>query len=125
MGGCFHFTKGNHFGFGRVAETGIGTALISHRQRSAFIGLRDGNRHRQLAPVDFTFAVKFVFVRYPGGQLEWTYLRLSGRNADLLAIEVVTLFYLPVEIQVMLVLLKIEDKSLVGRREIRAAGRVK
>ncbi|MNP21357.1 hypothetical protein D3C76_1139700 [compost metagenome] len=99
--------------------------MISHRQGRAFIRLRDGDRHRKLTAVDFAFAVKFIFVRHPGGQLEGTNLCLSGRNTDLLAVEVVPLFHLPVEIQFMLILLKIEDKSLVGRREIRAAGCIK
>jgi len=125
LGSGSDFAEGNNFGFGRIAQTGIGTALISDRQGRAFIRVGDGDRYRQLAAIDFAFAVKFIFVCHPGGQLEWANLRLSGRDGDLLAIEVITLLHLPVEIQFMMVLLKIEDKSLVGRREVRAAGCIK
>jgi hypothetical protein len=52
--------------------------------------------------------------------------RLPGQgNAHLLAIEVIALFHLPGEIEIVLVLLKIENKRLVGRNKVRTAGRVK
>jgi hypothetical protein len=45
------------------------------------------------------------------GQLKRANVRLGRGNADLLAIEVITLFDLPGQIQVVLVLLKIETNA--------------
>ena len=91
----------------------------------AFGGLIHRHGNRQLAPVDFAFAVKFVFVGDASRQLEFADLRLSGGDADLLAIEVISLLHIPVESQFVLVLLKIEDESPIGRGEVRAAGCIK
>jgi hypothetical protein len=44
------------------------------------------------------------------------------RNADLLAIEVIALFHLPGEREVVLVLLEIENKRLVGRNKVERPG---
>jgi len=71
--------------------------------------------------VDFTFAVKLVFVPLARRQLRLADFRIGWRDADLFAIEVVPVFDLPVEAEIVLVLLEVEDKRLVSRNKIGAA----
>ncbi|MNV25689.1 hypothetical protein D3C71_1167940 [compost metagenome] len=75
--------------------------------------------------VDFAFAVELIFVPLARRQLRLANRRIRRGETDLLAIQVVPVFDLPVQIQIVLVLLEVENKRLVGRDESRAAGRVK
>ncbi len=50
---------------------------------------------------------------------------LRWRNAYLLAIQIVAIFNLPCEVQIVLVLLEIKNKRPIGRYKLRAARRVK
>ncbi|KDS01970.1 hypothetical protein SEEH4316_23819 [Salmonella enterica subsp. enterica serovar Heidelberg str. RI-11-014316] len=51
-------------------------------------------------------------------------IRFRRRDTDLFTVKVVTLFYLPGEGKIVLILLKIKNKRPVGRDELRATRRV-
>ena len=68
---------------------------------------------RQPIAVNLAFAVKLIFMPDALRQLHVGNFRVFRRNADLFTVEVVTVFDLPGQIKVMLVLLKIKSKGLI------------
>ena len=63
--------------------------------------------------INLAFAVKLIFMPDALRQLHVGNFRVFRRNADLFTVEVVTVFDLPGQIKVMLVLLKIKSKGLI------------
>ncbi|MNZ98156.1 hypothetical protein D3C78_1174330 [compost metagenome] len=68
--------------------------------------------------VDFTFAVKLVFVPLARRQLRLADFRIGWRDADLFSVEVISVFDLPVKAEIVLVLLEVEDKRLISRNKV-------
>jgi len=120
-----HLTDRHDLCLRRIAEARRRAALPGDGKRRRFVSRT--HRHRQAEPlaIDFAGAKEFIFVTLAFWELERGDLRLCGRDADLLAIEVVALFDLPVERQVVLILLKIEGKGAICGNKLPGAGRVK
>ena len=125
MGSGFHLTQRNHFGFRRVTEPGVRTALVDHRQGRAFGRLGDGHRQVQLLAINLALAIKLIVMRLAERQLWRGDLRLLRSEFDLLAIEVIALFHLPVQLEFIFLLLEIKHKGLIGRNKTGPSGGVK
>ena len=74
--------------------------------------------------VNLTFAVKLIFMPNAWRQFYLGNIGLRWRNAYLFAIQIIAIFNLPCEVQIVLVLLKVKGKGLVSRDKIRATRRV-
>jgi hypothetical protein len=99
------------FGFRRIAETGIRAALIGHGKSRAFGGLSHRDRHGQALAVNFAFAVKLILMPFACRQRGVGKRRIGGRQLYLFTIKIVTILDLPGQIEIVLILLKIEGKA--------------
>ena len=109
------------FGFRRIAETGIRASLISHGKSRAGGGVSQRDRHGQALAVNFAFTVKLVLMPLACRQRGGGKRRIGGRQLYLFTVKIVTIFDLPGQIKIVLILLKIEGKSLVSRNKVRTA----
>jgi len=124
-GGGQYRAKRHHFRLRRIAKARVGAALICHGERCPFFRLAQRHRDGQPLAVNLTFAVKLIFMPGAGRQRRRGEGGIRRRQFDLLAVEIVTLFDLPGQVEVPLTLLEIKGKSLVCGNKVRTPGGVK
>lgn len=113
----------NDPGFRRVAEAGLGAALIGDAE--AGVGRRLLQRHLQIKLLleDSDFAEELVLVAQTFRQGKGAERRLLRHQFDLLAIQVVAGADLPVQRYLAALLFEIEGEGLIDRHELAAAFR--